>query len=80
MKTAFQPAAGGFFLKTRWSNTEFMNENDNPEVKKRIQLVTSDASNHSFGPVELQSPKKMIIMTFITTIIIEFPLVSPDLQ
>ena len=65
------PAPDFFF--TRWSNTEFMNENDNPKVKKRIQLVTSDASNHSFGPVELQSPKLMNIMKFISANIIELP-------
>ena len=68
------------FFETRWSNTEFMNENDDPEANKRIQLVTSDASNHSFGPVELQSPKPMNIMKFISTDIIESPLFPSDFE
>ena len=33
MKTPFEPAAGGFFLETGISNTEFMNENSNCDAQ-----------------------------------------------
>ena len=29
-------------------------------------MTSTDPSNHSFGPIELQSPKLMIIMKFIS--------------
>ena len=54
MKTTFEPAAGGKFLETRISNTEFMNENSNYDTQiNEIGGKSGNTHQTSFAVLDL---------------------------